>query len=343
MTRRSIILVTLIIAILFAANFLPRSTAQQRDRFSHATATHKKQDCAACHKIPTSNWVAARGFPDVAQFPGHAACAKCHTRDFFIGNKPAFCAGCHTNAGPRSAPLFPFPVRSRSHEFSTIFPHSVHQDVIASLRRRDEPVAVAHFVNASFRRSPDDPPKFNNCAICHETATTLPKFAPRIPAGEQPLAAIADDNFAPKAQFFKKMPSGHASCFECHYQGVKPVAANCAGCHQLTRAYSPSAVVRRYSLKFDHASVNEKGDLVHTRDCMTCHVRIAGNSDLKTLKDADVPIMTCTSCHNHATDLKTELDKRADSVEKKTPVFKCVYCHTTDVGSFAVPPSHEKQ
>ena len=95
--------------------------------------------------------------------------------------------------------------------------------------------------------------------------------------------------------------------------------------------------MKRYSLKFDHAEVNEKGDLVHTRDCMTCHVRISGNSDLKTLTDADVPIMACTSCHNHATDLKTEMDKRADSVEKKQPVFNCAYCHTSAVGAFYSP------
>lgn len=343
MRMRSTIILTIFAAIVFAANFIPRSAAQPRDRFSHATSDHKKLDCAACHKVPTSNWVAARGYPDVAQFPGHAACVSCHRRDFFVGNKPAFCAGCHTSAGPRSAPLFPFPVRTRSHEFSTVFPHSVHQDVIASRERPEDRVAVAHFVNASFRRVVDDPPRFNNCAICHETATALPKFASRVPQGAKPAGEIASDVFAPKAQFFKTMPAGHASCFECHYQGVKPAATNCAGCHQLTPAYMATPVVKRYSLKFDHSDVNEKGDLVHTRDCMTCHVRIAANDDLKTMKDADVPIMTCMSCHNHAADLKTELDRRADTIEKKLPVFQCSYCHTAAIGALPVPPSHEKR
>ena len=331
MTRRFAIVLTILIGAVFAVLFLPPSAAQQRDRFSHATAAHKRLDCASCHKVPTSNWVAARGFPDVAQFPGHAACASCHRQDFFIGNKPVFCAGCHTSASPRSAPLFPFPVRSRSHEFATIFPHSVHQDVIASNQEPPTQVAVAHFVNASFRKLPDDPPRFNNCAICHQTATTLPKFAPRLPAGQTPVP----DNFAPVARFFKAMPSGHASCFECHYQGTQPTATNCAGCHRLTQPYSPSSVVKRYSLKFDHSAVNEKGDLVHTRDCMTCHVRISGNADLRTLKDADVPIMTCTACH--ANDLTKELNSR---VETKT--FQCSYCHTAPVGVLPVPVSHEK-
>ncbi len=343
MKVRSAIVLTIFFVTALAAGLLPRSAAQQRDRFSHATAAHKKLDCASCHKVPTANWVAARGFPDVAQMPGHAACASCHRRDFFVGNRPTFCAGCHTSAGPRSAPLIPFPVRSRSHEFATIFPHNVHQDVIASVRRRHETVAVVHFVNVGLRRPLDDPPRFNNCAICHETTTSLPKFAARVPSGERPLAEAAPDNFAPSAKFFKTMPAGHASCFECHYQGVKPTAANCAGCHLLTKPYFTSTVVKRYSLKFDHSAVNEKGDLVHTRDCMTCHVRISGNGDLKTLKDADVPIMACTSCHNHAADLKTELDKRADTTEKKLPIFQCSYCHTQAVGVFSVPPSHENK
>ena len=339
MRRRVAIVIVIFLAAVFAASFLPRSSAQNRDRFSHASASHKKLECSSCHKLPTSNWVATRGFPDVAQFPGHAACASCHRRDFFVGNKPAFCAGCHSNVSPRSAPLFPFPVKSRSHEFATVFPHSVHQDVIAWSRPKP---SNASFVDASFIRAADDPPKFNNCAICHQSATGLPKFGPRVPTGQQPLTAPAADNFAPKAQFFKTMPAGHASCFECHYQGVKPVASNCAGCHRPTTAYTPTGTLKRYSLKFDHAGVNEKGDLVHTKDCMTCHVRISGNSDLKTLTDADVPIMACTSCHNHAADLKTELDKRADSVEKKQPAFNCAYCHTSAVGAFAVPPSHER-
>ena len=153
MTKRTIIVIAVFVAAVFAASFLPRSSAQNRDRFSHGTASHKKLECASCHKLPTSNWVAARGFPDVAQFPGHAACASCHRRDFFVGNKPAFCAGCHSNVSPRSAPLFPFPVKSRSHEFATVFPHSVHQDVIAWARpKRSNSI----FVNASFTRAADD-------------------------------------------------------------------------------------------------------------------------------------------------------------------------------------------
>jgi hypothetical protein len=116
---------------------------------------------------------------------------------------------------------------------------------------------------------------------------------------------------------------------------VKQVASSCAGCHQLSGPYSASNVVKRYSLKFDHSAKNEKGDLVHTRDCMTCHVRISGNSDLKTMKDADVPILACTACH--ANDLTKELSSRND-----VKTFQCSYCHTAAVGVFPIPASHEK-
>lgn len=295
-----------------------------RDQFSHATADHKKLECSSCHKNPTPNWATARGFPDVADFPGHASCVQCHRRDFF---RTSFCAGCHTNPGPRGAARFPFPVRARSHEFSTVFPHSVHQDIIAANDKR-RGVAVAHFVKASFTSRVDDPPQFNNCAVCHETSTAVPKTADRLPA-TQPLAPAAAETFIAKAQFFKTMPSGHSTCFACHYQNVKPAGTDCAGCHSLTTPYNTSAVVKRYSLKFDHQQKEHS-----VRDCMTCHVRIAANADLKSMKDADVPFMACVSCHN---------DKLAEETGKRTAsnTFQCTYCHTTGVGRFPIPASHK--
>jgi hypothetical protein len=318
-------------AILFAGGGFIKSSAQRgRDQFSHATVQHKKLDCNYCHKNPTANWATTRGYPDVADFPGHASCVACHRADFF---RTSFCVGCHTNPGPRGAARFPFPVRSRSHEFTTVFPHSVHQDIISRNELKKD-VAVAHFVNASFIRQVDDPPQFNNCAICHQTASAAPKTADRTPANAQPLAAASADSFAPKPAFFKDMPSGHAACFQCHYTDVKPTGKDCAGCHALTTPYSSSPVVKRYSLKFDH---QQKEHAV--RDCMTCHVRIAGNADLKTMKDADVPFMACVSCHNDK--LVEESGKRAASLAASQPAFQCNYCHTTSVGRFPIPPSHK--
>src|SRR6187399_3136102 len=107
------------VAALIAGSLLMTTTSAQKKGFSHATAAHKKLDCGSCHKNPTANWVTARGYPDVADFPGHVACFTCHKV-----NNPTICASCHVNPGPRGVARFPFPVRSRSHEFSTIFPHN---------------------------------------------------------------------------------------------------------------------------------------------------------------------------------------------------------------------------
>jgi hypothetical protein len=330
------IVVVLSVEIIFAAD----SRAQNRDRFSHSTAAHKRKSCASCHTMPTANWERARGFPDVADFPGHAACASCHMRDFFRGgNKPAFCLGCHTDVGPGRGPRFAFPVSSRSHEFLTKFPHNVHQDVVASNRQRDR-VAVAHYVNASFAESGDKPPQFNNCAICHETRDGLPKFETLPPKDKSlsPLGAALTESFTPTPAFFKDMPSGHATCFACHYTGVKPVASNCAGCHALTKPYTDTNILGRYSLKFDHMDKNERGDFVHTRDCMTCHVRISQNDDVAKMKDPDVPVLACISCHGDK--LTEEIGKRESSLRSNTAAFQCSYCHTTAIGRYPIPSSH---
>lgn len=318
-----------------AAEMTQRVSAQKRDRFSHATAAHKKKDCNSCHTVPTGNWPAARGYPDVANFPSHAACFACHQRDIFSGNRPAFCGTCHVSAGPSRAPMLAFPVRTRSQEFSTVFPHNVHQDIIAASRRPRAEVAIAHFVNASFARTVDDPPKFNNCVICHQTTAQMPKFASRVAAGIQPLLNPTPDPFLPKAGYFRDNPKGHQTCFSCHFQGPKPEAKNCAGCHQLTTAYSEAPVVKRYSPKFDHLQKDHAG-----RDCMSCHIRISQNADVKTLVNADVPIITCNSCHEK--NIVEELGLRAASL-KTPPPFQCKYCHTAELGRFPVPKSHENR
>lgn len=323
-------------AVGFAASFLAGnpSSAQRRDAFRHSTAAHKKQNCNFCHKIPTANWPTARGFPDVAKFPAHASCTGCHARDFF--NPPAICAGCHVNPGPRGAALFPFPVRTRSHEFATIFPHDKHQNIIASnLGPAD--VRVAHFVKASFAPADDPVPQFNNCAICHQPFTSEPKFAARkLLRPEQPLAAAANDDFVPKAGYFRTNPDAHDSCFSCHYQNQEPIRTNCAGCHRLTAPYSESPVVSRYSLKFDH---QQKDHARH--DCTSCHIRITQNSDVAAMKDADVPILACVTCHNKK--INEELEKRDASVAAKGAVFQCVYCHTPEIGRYPTPASHTAQ
>ena len=319
-------------AAFFATALMPSASAQKRDRFSHATPGHKKKDCNSCHTNPTSNWVSARGFPDVADYPGHTACNSCHSGRQFL----ALCSACHTPGfSPRRAPRFAFPTPSHSREFNTIFPHSVHQDIIAAVPQKRD-VAVAHFINASFTRMADDPPKseFNNCAICHKTQPAKIIVGPRTPTGVQPLAEAQPDPFTAGTGYFKDMPSGHQTCFQCHFQGLQPTGVNCAGCHSLTTAHSPPTMLKRYSLKFDHQQKEHS-----VRDCMTCHVRISMNSDLKTLVDADVPFTACTQCHDDK--ITAEKVSRAESIAKQQPAFQCIYCHTTAVGRYAIPKSHE--
>src|SRR4051812_17899101 len=69
-------------------------------KFSHATRKHQGA-CNTCHKLPTENWKKAREFPDVADFPGHAACVSCHRPQFFKGARPAICANCHAKVSPK--------------------------------------------------------------------------------------------------------------------------------------------------------------------------------------------------------------------------------------------------
>src|SRR5204863_7627598 len=138
-----------------AASFLPRSSAQGRI-FSHNTAAHKQgkyANCSACHTLPTKNWMSPRRdrqppFPDVATFPSHISCVGCHTKDIYSAGG-AFCGTCHTVPATRARAVKDLPIPSPPRQFTTLFPHNVHQDLIAANAPEPE-IAVAHFVNASF-------------------------------------------------------------------------------------------------------------------------------------------------------------------------------------------------
>ena len=336
------------VATLFAASFITTSTAQRR-QFSHNTSAHKTgkyNDCSSCHVMPTRNWSSARSdkqrpFPDVVNFPSHISCFGCHTKDIY-SNGGAFCGSCHTVPTMHARALLPFPMKSNSRQFTTTFPHDVHQNLIATNDKKPD-VAVAHFVFASYKPViPDDKTEFYNCAICHKSASQLPKFTTRTIKGEKPLTAAAADIFTPTSKatagFFKTAPDSHTSCFTCHYQNVKPTSRNCAGCHTLTAPFKPyfeSKTVPRYSLKFDHNSTNHAKS-----DCTTCHVRIVQNADVSKMKDADVPFQTCVKCHT--SDIDAEFKQRDDSVAAKNPVFQCAYCHTSAVGRYDIPTSHRQ-
>lgn len=346
--------VILILGIIFAGGIFSGS-AQQSRIFSHNTKAHKEgkfKDCSSCHLLPTKNWATARqdAYPDVATFPSHASCFGCHTKDIY-SRGGAFCGTCHVVPTMRARAVTKFPSPSHASQFTTLFPHNIHQDLIA-VERRNLEYATAHFIRASFTEpsaeTRDDKPHFYNCAICHTTAARAPNYEARRSTGLKALGDIVSDTFeAPVTPaFFKESPEGHTSCFNCHYQfkNLPEGKQSCAGCHELSKPFRERKVTQRYSLKFNHERVGHV-----EKDCMSCHLRIAQNNDIRAMKDADVPILACLQCHATQEEqrsksiLNIELAQRDDSIAKnQRPVFQCTYCHTSAVGRLETPASHRK-
>jgi hypothetical protein len=305
-----------------------RTAAPARDysRFSHVSPSHRKTQCNACHALPTANWREVRGFPDVADYPGHASCIECHRQQFFKGARPSICTICHTRVSPREDARPRFPKPSAPSQFVVEFPHDRHQDVIAS--HAPARFGQARLVRTSWAREAQTGnaagKRYNNCAICHETNQAPPQAAP---AGWR-------DGFVPAADAFKSSPKTHASCFNCHWKNQEPTREDCAGCHKMSAPHIVAPdIFNRISIKFTHAREQ------HTAECTTCHINITRASTLSGLR-ADVPVTACAACHKTSTDrtaatIETELEQR-----KKDPQFTCAKCHTSDVGSKSAPASH---
>lgn len=128
-------------------------------KFSHSTAKHQAA-CNTCHKVPTKDWAKASAFPDIKDYPDHAACVSCHRPQFFKGARPPICSVCHSKTSPRDEARFAFRNPVSSLQFTIEFPHDRHQDVIAQLR-------FAHAQQS-----------YNNCTICHASRTTTFKAVP---------------------------------------------------------------------------------------------------------------------------------------------------------------------
>jgi len=76
---------------------------------------------------------------------------------------------------------------------------------------------------------------------------------------------------------------------------------------------------------------------VHIAECTTCHINITKSETLRGLKP-DVPITSCTECHNRE-GLRQDVTKELAAIDKNK-TFVCVYCHTSNVGSLDPPSSH---
>jgi Class III cytochrome C family len=349
------------------------AAARNYSRFKHADHRQPvaKLDCADCHTIPSPaapDTIAAATKPNLDGYPYHDSCVRCHRQQFFKGAAPPICTVCHTRATPRltAREMHKFPKQGEdkiAREFPGYFPHSLHQGVIARVEM--PPAHDANegwsFVRASVRAFDDTPARvLDNCATCHLTDERAP-------------AAIAvggtETTFKPEAKgTFKTVPSGHASCFNCHWQSQKPVKDDCAGCHlsqseytkkkraasveaQLPGVLSPNAVQwfkawprdwpKRLSIKFRHETAN------HDIGCTTCHINLTQMETLNIPK-ADVPIATCAPCHISASPVLrkeggnltifSEMTEEAKDTENKTNT--CIGCHTTLIGRERPPCSH---
>jgi hypothetical protein len=320
-----------------------RGKVTKYSTFLHLTEKHKSLKCEDCHKIPTE-WNAKRAFPDVADFPDHEACVRCHRQQFFSGQAfasigPAICTVCHVRAAPREAGRFAFgspnnaeqPVKAKSEwQFTIEFPHDLHQNVIARNRGGSPRVKIGGFfvLPASFvAQQQERRPDYNNCSICHSTNRTAFSASPVGWA----------DSFIPVVGTFKTMPHAHDACFDCHWQNEKPAGSDCAGCHKAATPFTPASSPRRISAKFNH----EGGKGEHVMECTSCHINITRASSVRGLTP-DVPIAACASCHK---DNKKTTYPKMTTIEEEFEQYKktgnCTYCHTSEIGKKKPPPSHD--
>jgi hypothetical protein len=348
----------------------PSSSAQRPSidysRFSHATNKHQ-QACNTCHKVPTDNWKEVRDFPDVADYPGHAACIGCHRPQFFKGAKPLICSICHSSVSPRDDARYAFRNPAAAHQFLIEFPHDKHQDVIAKQLETPleatPPAKPVGFIRASFGallnvtqtvslRSG----KQSNIVRTESSQTNSLRYSAfsDSPSGATaktynncaichatranvPAAPVSGwtDRYVPDNVTFKSVPSSHASCFNCHWKSQEPVSDNCAGCHKLTAPYDAADSIKRISMKFRHEGGGP--DKNHVMECTACHINITRAATLRGLKP-DVPITACSECHNKSPS-HLEIANELEAIDKNRD-FVCTYCHTSNVGRLDPPASH---
>ncbi|HEX8846940.1 MAG TPA: hypothetical protein VF791_20020 [Pyrinomonadaceae bacterium] len=366
--------------------------ARKYSRFQHDTHLPKegrrtsveagKLKCATCHVIPSASPfaekpedplakikdVAAATKPGMDGYPYHDSCVRCHRTEFFKGANPPICLVCHTASNPKltARNMFSFPKQDEQameREFPGYFPHKVHQDVIARNEQPDEAMQGLLFVRASFRSPADTPPSSaaDNCAFCHATDKRKSPDAGL-------LDAAAKDFKIPEGTF-KSLPSGHASCFNCHWESQQPTRNDCEGCHRRTDGTVketlsslsvddekkifgkwPSQWPRRFALKFNHESVKkETSKKNHDLGCTTCHVNILALNTLN-IRKAGVKITACAQCHiqTYAPEINAEMSAEKVDIEAeeknsgppKQGTHTCAGCHTEAIGKMPPPCDH---
>ena len=351
-------------------------------RFSHPThVTQEKLACDSCHKFPTKNWKEVRkgdaAFPDVAEFPEHAACLNCHRTQFFARERPApaICSNCHVNVTPRDTTRFLFPslgdvsdstlkTRELTPEFGVSFPHDKHLDVVGFNRPGFRPDAEARFVNAGLTlrslwgiaQKPSEQPK--SCPVCHQI------YKPQGDSSDEyvtPPPKSVGDNFWLKKGTFQTVPNSHTVCFTCHSvdSGIPPAPADCSVCHKLlpsrptlkvdfdpkvasAMGISDPTILSRWSSRISAGAFRHEAGEHPTLNCTGCHnVPVMNTLDPTTMK---VPVASCggaEGCHITATtDDGGALNFEIDQ-KRASAAFVCSKCHIT-FGKEGVPENHIK-
>ena len=348
----------------------PARAARNYSRFLHAS--HRppvaKLDCKNCHTIASPaapDLIAAATMPSAKGYPYHDSCVGCHRQQFFRGASPPICTICHTRSSPRLTrrEMHAFPKQSEqvmAREFPGYFPHELHQSLIARERMLSPARGSWIFARASVKKIDEQPLQaLDNCATCHAPETRV--SAPLKIGG-------LEETFKPEAGTFKTVPSGHASCFNCHWQSQKPTHDDCAGCHLSQSEFVkkkrarhleaplpgllsanaaqwfktwPREWPKRISIKFRHQTEN------HDIGCTSCHINIALMQTLNIPK-ADVPIATCAPCHISASPVlrkdgvtRTLFSEMSDEEkDKDNKSNNCIGCHASVIGRERPPCSH---
>jgi hypothetical protein len=344
-------------------------------KFSHQThVVTQKLVCNSCHKVPSKNWKEVRkgdaAFPDVTDFPEHAACLNCHREQFFARERPApaICSNCHVNNSPKDTSRYLFPSlgdvndpskrrRVFVSEFGVGFPHDKHIDVVGFNAPGPGKYPHRWFQTASLQeKKQDGPPK--SCPVCHET------YQPQGNSSDEYVTKAPKtlgDNFWLKKGTFKTIPNSHTVCFTCHNadSGVAPEPKDCNVCHKLLSAepklkvdFDPKLaadigitdgiMLAGWSRRISAGAFRHEGGEHPDLNCLGCHNVTAFNTvDPKTMK---VPVRSCggaDGCHITATTddggaLNFEIDQK-----KKDAAFVCTKCHIT-LGKEGVPEDHPK-
>jgi len=338
--------------------------------FSHRSHVEKqKLACDTCHHFPSKNWNMVRkgdeAFPDVTDFPEHAACLNCHRIQFFARERPAprICSNCHVAVTPKNTARYLFPSLGEAFiastraegfvsEFAVSFPHDKHEEVVGKyIPSRQENAVRVVTVSFSLNKGSRQEAAPKSCPVCHQT------YKPQGDSEDEfvtkPPKDLPEEAFWLKKGTFKTVPVSHALCFTCHSDdsGIEPLPKNCASCHKpapegvrplrdFDRKLAASMGItdrlmltrwsRRSAARFRHEFA------VHAElSCFRCHNPAVMNTlDEKTL----VSVKSCAGgCHVESTDegvLNYEIEQR-----KRMPGFQCTKCHIK-LGNQPVPADH---